>query len=143
LKQKFPFINKIMQLSKTEYMMFLKYPGLLWLKKHDKSKIPPINDALQAMFDDGHEFEKYAEELFPNAVKIGFSFEKNNYGSMPQRTKIAVETGAEIILQGRLEPGEITCIFDVVKKVGENEYDLYEIKSSTKVKEEHLFDLAF
>jgi len=132
-----------MQLSKTDYMMFLKHPGLLWLKKHDKSKIPPINDALQAMFDDGHEFEKYAEELFPNAEKIGFSFKEKNYGSMPKRTKEEIESGTEIILQGRLEPGEITCIFDVIKKVGENEYDLYEIKSSTKVKEEHLFDLAF
>ena len=132
-----------MQLSKTEYMMFLKHPAWLWLKKHDKGKLPPVDDALQAMFDDGHEFEKYAEQLFPDAVTVGFSFEENNYRTMPVRTKEVVESGAKIILQGRLEAGEITCIFDVIERVGENEYDLYEIKSSTEVKEDHVLDLAF
>ena len=134
---------KLMTLSKSDYMLYLRHPAWLWLKKHDKSKLPPTDDALQAMFDDGHEFERYAEVLFPNAVKVGFSFEENNYGSMPRRTKEVIDSGAEIILQGRLEPGEITCIFDAIKKVGEYEYDLYEIKSSTEVKEDHLFDLAF
>ena len=76
-----------MQLSKTEYMMFLKHPAWLWLKKHDKGKLPPVDDALQAMFDDGHEFEKYAEQLFPDATTVGFSFEENNYRTMPIRTK--------------------------------------------------------
>ena len=124
-------------------MLFLKHPAWLWLKKHDKAKLPLVNDALQAMFDDGHEFEKYAEELFPTAVTVGFSFQENNYGSMPRRTIEVIKSGAEIILQGRLQPGELTCIFDIIKKVGENEYDLYEIKSSTEVKEDHIFDLAF
>ena len=132
-----------MQLSKTEYMMFLRHPAWLWLKKHDKNKLPPVDDALQAMFDDGHEFEKYAEQLFPEALTVGFSFEANNYRTMPIRTKEAIDSGASIILQGRLEAGEITCIFDVIERVGESEYDLYEIKSSTEAKEEHILDLAF
>lgn len=62
---------------------------------------------------------------------------------MPRRTSEVIESGAEIILQGRLESEEITCIFDVIKKVDNHEFDLYEIKSSTEVKEEHIFDLAF
>ncbi len=122
--------------------MFLRHPGLLWLKKHDKSKIPPTSEALQAMFDDGHEFEKYAEKLFPTGVKIG-SNSYQEYLTLPDRTKTEINRGTEIILQGRLESGEITCIFDAIKKVGENEYDLYEIKSSTEVKVDHIFDLAF
>ena len=68
-----------MQLSKSEYMLFLKQPAWLWLKKHDKDKLPEIDLATQALFDNGHLFESYAEQLFPNAVTIGFSFEENNY----------------------------------------------------------------
>lgn len=131
-----------MQLSKTDYMMFLRHPAWLWLKKHDKAKLPPTDDALQAMFDDGHEFEKYAEELFPTGVKLG-SNSYQEYLTLPDRTELELKKGTKIILQGRLEPGEITCIFDVIKKVGENEFDLYEIKSSTEVKEDHILDLAF
>jgi len=64
-----------MQLSKSEYMMFLKHPAWLWLKKHDKEKLPPPDANLQAIFDIGHEFEQYAEKRFPNGITLGF----NNY----------------------------------------------------------------
>lgn len=132
-----------MQLSKSDYLLFLRHPAWLWLKKHDKSKLPPIDDALQAIFDDGKLFETYADKLFPDAVRIGFSFQDNNYMSMPKRTMQAIESETKTILQGRFEAGNITCIFDVLQKTGENEYDLFEIKSSTEVKEDHILDLAF
>jgi len=132
-----------MQLSKSDYMLFLHHPAWLWLKKHDKAKLPEVNEALQAMFDDGKLFETYADKLFPSAVRVGFSFEERNYGTMPNRTKQALKDGAQTILQGRFEAGSITCIVDVLEKVDENEYDLIEIKSSTQVKEEHILDLAF
>lgn len=132
-----------MQLSKSDYMLFLRHPAWLWLKKHDKAKLPIVDDALQEIFDGGHLFEEYAEKLFPDAVKVGFSFADNNYRSMPMRTQEALKSGAQTILQGRLEGENITCIFDVIQKVGENEYDLIEIKSSTDVKEDHIPDLAF
>ena len=132
-----------MPLSKSDYMLFLRHPAWLWLKKHDKSKLPEVDAALRALFDDGHLFEEYAETLFPDALRVGFSFEENNYRSMPRRTKEAIDSGAETIFQGRIEADRITCIFDVLQKAGEHEYDLTEIKSSTEVKDEHIFDLAF
>ena len=124
-------------------MLFLRHPGWLWLKKHDRKKLPPIDEGLQAIFDDGHLFEEYADQLFPKAVKIGFSFKNNTYITMPSRTKEAIRNGTEVIFQGRLEAENSTCIFDVLKKVSKKEFDLYEIKSSSEVKEEHILDLAF
>jgi hypothetical protein len=132
-----------MTLSKSDYMLFLKHPAWLWLKKHDRTKLPEIDLATQALFDFGHEFESYAEQLFPDAVKIGFSFEENNYLTMPRRTREALDNGAKTILQGRLESQSITCIFDVLDRVEGNVFDLYEIKSSTSVKIDHEYDLAF
>ncbi len=132
-----------MQLSKSDYMLFLRHPAWLWLKKHNKSKLPAVDAALQAMFDDGHLFEEYADRLFPDAVTVGFSFADNNYRSMPSRTKEVLESGAKTIFQGRLETKDITCIFDVVERVEGNTFDLIEIKSSTEVKDDHISDLAF
>jgi len=131
-----------MQLSKSEYMMFLKHPAWLWLKKHDKEKLPLPDANLQAIFDTGHEFEQYAEKRFPNGITLGFS-NYDEYLSLPERTKKALDDGAKTIFQGRFEADEITCICDVVDRVKENVIDLYEIKSSTKVKPEHYPDLAF
>ena len=52
--------------------MFLKHPAWLWLKKYDKSKLPPPDANLQALFDAGHDFEKFAEQFFPEATRLGF-----------------------------------------------------------------------
>ncbi len=131
-----------MQISKSEYLMFLKHPAWLWLKKHDKSKLPIIDDNTQAVFDAGHMFEKYAEELFPGIVTVGFN-DFNEYSSMPARTQVALNQGAKTISQGRFESGNITCICDILVKTNADTFDLYEIKSSTSVKPEHEFDLAF
>lgn len=129
-------------LTKSDYMLFLRHPAWLWLKKHDKSKLPPVDTATQALFDTGHDFEKYAESLFPDGVTLGFS-DCGEYRSLPLRTSMAIESGAKTIFQGRFEANGLTFIGDVIQVVGENEVDLYEIKSSTRVKDEHLYDLAF
>lgn len=131
-----------MQLSKSEYMMFLKHPAWLWLKKHDKSKLPEVNEATQARFDAGADFEQYAEQLFPGGITLGFD-SYNEYLTLPARTKQALDGGADIVFQGRHEAGKITCITDVLKRVKGNTFDLFEIKSSTKAKPEHIEDLAF
>ena len=131
-----------MQLSKSEYMMFLKQPAWMWLKKHEKTKLPPVDDNTQAMFDAGNLFETYAEQLFKGGVRLGFD-NYNEYLSLPERTTKALADGATTIFQGRFEHEQLTFICDVITVVGDKEVDLYEIKSSTKAKPEHEFDLAF
>jgi CRISPR/Cas system-associated exonuclease Cas4 (RecB family) len=129
-------------LTKSEYMLFLKHPAWLWLKKYDKNKLSDVDDGLQSQFDDGHLFESYANKLFPNAVKLGFN-SYQEYLTLTNRTTEAIKNNVEVILQGRLEFEGKTCIFDVLQKVGDNEFNLIEIKASTKAKPEHEFDLAF
>lgn len=139
--------------------MFLRHPAWLWLKKYDKSKIPIPDEDLQARFDEGTLFEEYAEKLFlpaqagPSAVKLGYKnngeFSGTKYYSLPELTKKEIDKGTKVILQGRFEvdlpaeAGNITSIFDVIEKVEGNTFNLYEIKSSTSVKPEHIPDLAF
>jgi len=129
-------------LSKSDYMLFLRHPAWLWLKKNDPKKIPPVDENIQAMFDAGHQFEPYAESLFPEGVSLGFS-DFDEYRSLAKRTQDAILRGDQVLFQPRFEWSEFTCICDIVSIVGENEVDLYEIKASTKVKPEHEFDLAF
>lgn len=130
-----------MALTKSEYMMFLKHSAWLWLKKYQKNRLPIIDENTQAQFDAGHDFETYAEQLFPNAVKLGFN-NYDEYSNLPQRTEVALAE-AETILQGRFEVNNLTCIVDVLTKLDDTSYKLIEIKSSTKVKPEHEYDLAF
>ena len=137
-----------MVISKSEFMMFLKHPAWLWLKKFDKEKLPIPDASLQALFDEGTLFEGYAEKLFPDAVKLGYKSDKGDfsgtkYYALPEETSQEIKKGTKFILQGRLEVDGITSTFDVLEKAGEGEFNLYEIKSSTSQKPEHIPDLAF
>ncbi len=131
-----------MTISKSDYMLFLKHPAWLWLKKYDKSKLPAIDENTQEMFDIGHEFEQYAEKLYPKALRIGFKGYEE-YKTITVRTKQALETNVQTILQGGFEIEGLSCIIDILDKVKENTFDLVEIKSSAHSKPEHTYDLAF
>ena len=130
-----------MPISKSDYMLFLRHPALLWLKKHDPSKIPPVDVATQQRMDAGYEFEEYAEKLFPDAIKIGFT-SPVEYRTMLSRTAEAWKNGAKCVAQGMYKSGELTCITDVLEADGDG-YTLTEIKSSNSDKPEHVMDLAF
>jgi hypothetical protein len=131
-----------MFLSKSDYMLYLSHPAWLWLKKHDKDKLPQIDENTQATFDAGNLFESYAEKLFGDGIRLGFTDYKS-YLAMPEQTLEALLGGAHTIFQARFQTGQLTCICDVIKVVGDKTFDLYEIKSSTQAKPEHITDLAF
>lgn len=130
-----------MQISKSDYMLFLRHPAWLWLKKHARHLLPPVDPALQARFDEGHAFEHHAEALFPGLVRLGFS-DFAGYQALTSQTREAWESGASTVAQGRYEHRPIKCICDIVSREGGG-YVLTEIKSGTSAKPEHTFDLAF
>lgn len=129
-------------ISKSDYMLFLRHPAWLWVKKHNPKKIPPTDDNTQAMFDNGHKFEPYAESLFLEGVSLGFN-DYDEYLSLPIRTQQSIENGDKVLFQPRFEWKEFTCTSDIVSIIEPGVVDLYEIKASTSAKTEHEFDLAF
>ncbi len=130
------------QLSKSDYLLFLRHPAWLWLKKHRKNALPEPDAALKALFASGHRFEEFAEQQFPNAVTLGFS-DYSEYRDLPRRTRNTLNNGAPTIFQGRFVHGRTTCIVDVLQRVENDLFDLFEIKASTSAKSEHIPDLAF
>jgi hypothetical protein len=130
-----------MILSKSDYMDFLRHPALLWLKKHDPQKIPPLDAATKQRMASGYDFEEYAERLFPDAVNVGFN-SPEEYRSMLERTALAWKNGASCVAQGMYKSGELTCITDVLEATDDG-FTLTEIKSSNSAKPEHVTDLAF
>lgn len=123
-------------------MLFLRHPAWLWLKKFDKYKLPATDENTQDIFDTGHKFELYAEKLYPNAVRIGFNG-YDEYQTLIARTNEALKKGVKTILQGGFEADGLTCIVDILNCVGDNLFDLIEVKSSTQAKQEHKYDLAY
>ena len=72
----------------------------MYLHHSPKHLMPPIDDSLQARFDEGHAFEPYVESLYPNLIRLGFS-NYSEYLEMPRKTTEAWENGEEVVSQGR------------------------------------------
>jgi hypothetical protein len=128
-------------LSKSDYILFLKHPAWLWLKKNQKELLPEPDLTTQHRFTEGNAVEALANTHFPGAVRIGFT-NYAEYRAMPRKTLACIEHGATTLLQARFEVDQLTAIVDVIEISG-SEIHLTEIKSSNRPKEEHYFDLAF
>ncbi len=133
-----------MLLSKSDYMTYLKHPAWLWLKKHYKDMLPPTSPNLQAQFDEGTNYEPYAEQLFPDGVKLGWDPKKyGSYDELLAKTQVELDKGTKTIFQGRFLAGNLTFICDIIDRAKDGGFDLYEIKATTSVKKEHKPDLSF
>ena len=120
------------KLSKSNYLLFLQHPFFLWLKKNDPSRLPPVNATQKAIMMSGLKFEKIAEDFFENGIHIK---EEDSHNISELKEKV--------FFQIKFETEDLISIIDVLEKVDDNKYNLYEIKSSSSVKEIHYYDLAF
>lgn len=125
-------------LSKSNFMQFLRCSCELWLVKQRPDLVPPTNPTLQHIFDEGNVVDRWAQKLFPGAVNV------DGFG-MPAavNTKKAIASGATALFQPTFMTSAISCRSDILLKNDDGTWDIYEVKSSTDVKEEHIIDIAF
>ena len=104
-------------LTKTEYLIYKECPKCLWLKKNrpDAYVEPKWSEFAIDLIKQGYEVEKYAKGLFPNADS--------------QKT-FKTKRGLEVRV-------------DFLEENEDGTYNLYEVKSSTKVDKYHLLDVTF
>ena len=104
-------------ISKTDYITYLKHPAWLWLRKHNPDFLPTPDDNSQAIIDEGREFEKLAEQVFPDAIHL----DRNDYADMQEwadETKALLAQDVDTILQAAFVYGGFLCIADVSRKTG-------------------------
>jgi hypothetical protein len=126
-------------LSKSKYLSGLQCHKLLWYQFYAKDSFPPVSESTQAVFDQGNEIGKLAHSLFPGGFEI-----VKEYTNIPGAL---AET--HDMLKARIPLFEAAFKFDsayarvdILNPVGENEWDIIEVKSSTSVKPVHHEDLA-
>ncbi|MEI7741138.1 MAG: DUF2779 domain-containing protein [bacterium] len=125
-------------LSKSNFMAYFRCTCELWLIKQRPDLAPPVDAALQRVFDQGNIVDAWAQKLFPDAVNVnGFGVEG------AEKTKKAIAKGAKALLQPTFIAGKINCRADILVRNSDDSWDLYEVKSSTKPADEHTWDMAF
>src|SRR5512142_343156 len=125
-------------LSKSDFMKYAECPCLLWLHKRRPDLLPPdIDEGLEQIFENGKKVDLEARKLFPEGEEVrGMVLEGWD------NTRRALRSGASVLFQPTAVAGDIHARADILTR-SRNGWAIREVKSSTKVKEDHYLDLAF
>lgn len=116
----------MMQLTKTDFIQYLNCPKSLWLLKHDPDNYPKgeFSAFLEKLTREGYEVEEYVQLYFQDSYNRSISFQSE------------FETNDGLYARA-----------DVIEHTDSGETILYEVKSSTRVKEDndhnHIKDACF
>ncbi|MFH0798663.1 MAG: DUF2779 domain-containing protein [Pseudomonadota bacterium] len=131
------------KLSKSKYILGLQCPKALWLSIHRPELQAPLDEGTKRIFEMGHLVGKYAQARFPGGVLI--DEDHMHLGEAIRSTEKAVAAGATAIFEATAAFGGALCRVDILFRRGKRkrEWDLFEVKSSTGVKNYHLDDVSF
>jgi len=125
-------------LSKSKYLAGLQCHRYLWNQIHEPERIPEVDATTQYTFDQGHLVGEYAKKLFPGGVDIPHD---DFMANIAATRKLLAER--KPLFEAGVLPGRIYCRLDILSPVGEDEWDIIEIKSGTSVKDVYIDDVSF
>ena len=128
-----------MTLSKSQYIRGLQCPKSLWLHKHKPELKDTPDEQTEWILKTGDRVGEFAKGLFPDGVEI--AFDSSDFDGMVAKTKALIESGTEVIYEAAFKEKGIFVMVDLLVKNGAF-WDIYEVKSSAKVKEYQLNDAA-
>lgn len=127
-------------ISKSRYLAGLRCDKLLWCTYNDKDLFPQHSKATEGRFAQGHEIGALATRLFPCGREAAPG--KYYAGDTVPPTMDLVQQRIPIFEAGFVQNHAYVKV-DVLNPVGEDQWDIYEVKSTTGYSaEKHLADVA-
>lgn len=127
-------------LSKSKYLVGLQCPKRLWLEANRRDLLPPPSPARERVFSQGHEVGRLARERFPGGVLI--SEDPLRWKAALGETVDALTRGERIFYEPCFFHDDTIARADVLSRNDDGSFDVYEVKSNTGTKPEHILDLA-
>ena len=128
-------------LSKSSFLAGLDCPRKLWQLLWDRDSAAPYGGMSQLIMEMGTRFGVLAHQLYPGATLIDVDY--RNLDQALRDTQAALESGAKTILEACFVYDHFRVVSDVVERQADGSWHLIEVKSSTRVKDEHIPDLAY
>ena len=128
-------------LSKSRFQSGLQCLKRLYLECYHRELADPVSAAQRAVFDRGVAVGELARRRFPGGILVEETHFEHDRAvettkSLLTRTEIPAIYEAGFTFQG------IRTRVDILKRNGHSAFDLVEVKSSTRVKPEHISDVA-
>ncbi len=131
-------------ISKSQYIKGLQCPKALWLSRHSKDLASEVAQTKQALFDTGRDIGDAARGYFANGVLVANEYWETE-GAV-EATEQYTQNGEGVIFEAAAIHPSNGCHarIDILKRVeNSNQWDLIEVKGSTKLKDPHIDDVSF
>ncbi len=126
-------------LSKSLYIRGLQCHKSLYLHKQRPELRDEISEEQEALFQAGHDVGNVARQLFPNGMEI--PYEGLSHAEQIGMTTTAIAAGASTLYEAAFDYDGVFVKVDILRK-GPDGWEIYEVKSSTEVKDVHIDDTA-
>lgn len=125
-------------LSKSKYCSAVQCPKMLWLKenKPDEFDSSVMNDAI---LEKGNEVGDLAMGLFGDFTEVPYG----NRTEMINLTKKLIDDNVPVITEASFSYDGLFCSVDILKNLGNNQVEMYEVKSSTSIHDIYLDDVSY
>lgn len=127
-------------LSKSRFQKGLQCEKALWLSIHRPDLKPPVPETQQWIFDQGSEVGRLAQQLFQGGVEVTEDHFHSAEALMATRRLLA--EGATILYEPAFEFDGAFARVDILVGAGTAGWDLFEVKSTGSLKEQHVSDAA-
>ena len=139
-------LAKTPRLSKSKFLSGLQCHKRLYFEVHEPALATKPDAATQAMFDMGTEVGELARSRFPGGVLVTAGHRQTE-AALAQTAALIQDPTVPAIYEGAFLHGGVLIRADILERVPTGEgrpcgWRLIEVKSSTKVKDVHLEDLA-
>lgn len=128
-------------LTKSHYVNGLQCSKWLWLAVNKPEALPEFSTHAQHLFNEGKKVGELAKSLFPDGIAVK---EQLNKQANDRESREMLKKRKPLFEAGFIhDDGKCYARADVLVPVGEDEWDIYEVKGATEVKEEYYQDVSF
>ena len=129
------------QLSKSRFIAGLQCLKRLYLECYHRDLADPIGPHQQAIFDTGHAIGELARQRFPGGVLIDEPYYEHAQAVTTTKTLLS-DTPVPPLYEAAFTFERIRIRVDVLQPTDGPEFDLVEVKSSARLRPEHVADAA-
>lgn len=129
-------------LTKSKFVNYMQCEKMLYLDIY-KPQEKQIDESQEEIFRVGNEVGDLAMGLFGDFVEVTSYIDgKLDLNKMVEKTYEEISKKTSVICEASFTYNNLYCAVDILR-LNEDGYDIYEVKSSSHVKDVHVIDVSF
>ena len=127
-------------LSKSRFVSALQCTKRLYLETHHRELASEPSIGLQRIFDSGHAVGELAQKQFPEGRLIDAPY--YDTAKALRDTEAAIEAGVTVLYEPAFLYQNVLVRVDILRKGADGRWHLIEVKSTNRVSDTHIADVA-